>query len=122
MAYSRWSTDNFQCDLYVYAHVGGFWSINVAERRYDAPMSEIENEQPEDVTVEDAAAYMRWLGSRMTKIELPYAGATFSIADAEEAAQKIEELMALGYRAPADLPDLIREDADTFDEPVGDTL
>lgn len=34
MSYCRWSSDFGECDVYVYEHVGGWWDVNVAGRRW----------------------------------------------------------------------------------------
>jgi hypothetical protein len=34
MSYCRWSSDDFQCDLYVYEHVDGYYVTWVAPSRY----------------------------------------------------------------------------------------
>jgi hypothetical protein len=33
MSYCRWSSDFFECDVYVYANVSGMWTTHVAGRR-----------------------------------------------------------------------------------------
>lgn len=33
MSYCRFSTDDYQCDVYVYEDVGGWWSTHVAGNR-----------------------------------------------------------------------------------------
>lgn len=40
VSYCRWSTNDFQCDLYVYADVSGGWTIHVAGNRpiYKEPL------------------------------------------------------------------------------------
>src|SRR5687767_6611694 len=40
MSYCRWSTDDFQCDLYCYEDVSGGFTTHVAGRRkiWDAPL------------------------------------------------------------------------------------
>lgn len=34
MSYCRWSSDFFECDVYVYANVSGMWTTHVAGRRF----------------------------------------------------------------------------------------
>lgn len=34
MSYCRWSSDHFECDVYVYANVSGAWTTHVAGRRF----------------------------------------------------------------------------------------
>ncbi len=46
MSYCRWSSDAFQCDLYVYDHYLGGLSINVATRRRK-PIDPINNPPPD---------------------------------------------------------------------------
>ncbi|SRR5579883_3081343 len=34
MSYCRFSSDDYQCDVYVYAHIAGYWTTHVASNRY----------------------------------------------------------------------------------------
>ncbi len=111
MSYCRFSSDDFQCDLYVYADVAGGFTIHTAARRYkegcgyepipaacfkdgvyqfgkDAEADRLmqEHHKKQEEAMEDMA--------------LPHAGETFRLGSAEETIAKMMELRALGYRFP----------------------
>lgn len=126
ISYCRWSTDDFQCDLYVYEDVGGYWSINVAGRRlvwhegflpepvnvsadptgFFERMSEVMDLMRHDG--EDCEAYHR------EDIDLPHAGAHFAEATPGDAADRLEELRDLGYRFPEQVITELRQEQGTL--------
>lgn len=93
MSYCRWSCMDGMCDLYVYESVGGFWSVNVASNRTSLPWSQM------------AGDHSNW---ERNPIGLPADGETFDCATPGEAADKIEELMAMGYNCPPDVVTTLR--------------
>ncbi|MEE9386376.1 MAG: hypothetical protein V3V08_23425 [Nannocystaceae bacterium] len=113
MSYCRWSTDDFQCDLYIYEDVAGGWTIHVAGNRVL-----FTEELPPPVSmfeagwVERHSLVMEWLGDETkhhrVDIELPHAGECFSEPTPAAAADRCEELKALGYQFPEYvIPDLL---------------
>jgi hypothetical protein len=111
VSYCRWSSDYFRCDLYVYEHVYGGWTIHVAGSRIVWPEPPPEApELPAGVTAEspELKAYMAWYRGFMDAVavadrkllNLPHDGETFSLETPGECADKIEELIGLGYNAP----------------------
>ncbi len=90
MSYCRWSTDEFRCDLYIYANVNGYWTIHVAGRTRDG----------EDIT-------------------LPHAGATFDLPSPRECADKVDELVALGFNCPDYVAEDLRAEQAHMDAPDG---
>lgn len=115
MAYCRWSTDDFQCDLYVWADWGGGWGVAVAARRtvFDEPLPE-----PVPATEETIDAWIERqrivhdLPCHHEDIDLPHAGEIFVEPTAREAADRVARLRALGYRCPDHVEkDLREEDA-----------
>jgi len=114
MSYCRWSSDDFQCDVYVYEHVDGYIAIHVAECR-----PEYTEELPPPVEITDFKAYMARLEkvydmlhrAVRNKIGLPCDGETFEIADKAEAADKLQELRDMGYKVPDYVIACLREEA-----------
>ena len=115
MSYCRWSTDDFQCDLYVYEHVGGGFIIHVAGNKviFKDPLP------PQVEITEDADAWFARYQTVMKMIDecervpldLPHDGESFHLDTAAEAADKVEELLALGYRCPDDVVPALRSEA-----------
>lgn len=112
MSYCRWSTvlpDNYESDLYIYDHVGGYISVNIAGQRTrgieNAPrVHELTHKSPEDF-IESLAARARWREQhadtlKPVPIDLPYAGETREFEDPVECIAFLQELKALGYRMP----------------------
>lgn len=114
MAYCRWSTDDFQCDLYVWDDVSGGVAVGVAARRmvFEQPLPE-----PVPATEERIDAWIERqrivhdTPYHYEDIELPHAGQVFFGLTREEAADKVAELRALGYRCPDDVEQVLREAA-----------
>lgn len=110
MSYCRWSSvveGNFESDLYVYDHVGGYIALHVAQSRREG----IENAPPlaraeatHDEHIAAWAARMRWREKnpgKMVPIELPYAGESFEFPNPEACIAFLQGLKELGYRFPA---------------------
>jgi len=91
-------------DFYIYDHVGGFVSVNVAGNRHRPP-APFEGPRVIDVDPETHCgranpAWDEWLSQNREPIEHPDAGKTFEFADMEDAITKVEELIADGFLAP----------------------
>lgn len=113
MSYCRWSTDDYQCDVYAYADVNGGISVHVAASRY------VFNEPlPDKVSWEDVPAFvarekklMQMIDkAHMEPIGLEYDGQCFFNLSQEDAAALIDKLTALGYRVPSYVAQDIWED------------
>lgn len=116
MSYCRWSTDDFQCDIYAYASGEGV-VIHVAARRahFTEPLPEPIPLTPER-TLEWAERHAKV--STMLQhaegewIDLPNAGHTFIESSPAEAAARLRELARIGFRVPARvIEDLEQESA-----------
>ena len=104
MSLCRFSSDDFQCDVYVYESMYG-WEIHVAAVRL-----KFDQELPPDVPFdqEHTAEWMERhnivhaMVERAERIpyELPYAGESLTTSSEQECAEMLERLQALGYRVP----------------------
>lgn len=116
MSYCRFSSDDGQCDVYVYEHYMGFWVTHVAgqKRRPIEPLP-----PPVPCSPERAA---EWLArhkrvqeildqSPYEPIGLPHDGESFEHATPDECAENLERLQALGYNVPQYAIDALREEA-----------
>ena len=125
MSYCRWSSDDYQCDLYVYESSDGF-VIHVASNRpvYDEPLP-----PPAPApNVDFDAWYARQQKvsemverARREPIGLPHDDETFVLDEPGEAADRMVALRAVGYRFPARVIDELREEQAELDvaaEPV----
>lgn len=112
MAYCRWSSDDYQCDVYVYQSDRG-WVTHVAGRRpvFKAPL-------PPAVEIGAEGWYKRYrivsemLGrATMVEIEGDHDGETFTDDTPGECADTLERLRAAGYNVPQYAIDELREEA-----------
>lgn len=103
MAYCRFSSDDFRCDVYVYEDVTGGWTTHVAGNR----RAESYTPMPNDI---DFAQMEEWEKANLVPIKLPHAGETFNDATPGECADRLESLRALGYQVPQRAIDLLREE------------
>jgi hypothetical protein len=108
MSYCRWSSDDYQCDIYCYAACSGGYMIHVAGNRVipNQPLP-----PPEPFRADNAARWASWLQrhSTITKIimrsprqaiDLPHAGECFNEPTATDAANRLLMLRELGYNIP----------------------
>ena len=119
MSYCRWSSCNFGCDLYIYADAGGGWTIHVAGNRVRGKVPEIVwpvDKSPDagDRFVASHSFQMEFvMNAPREPLGLPHAGESFYLPTAAACADRVEELMALGYCVPAYVVrDLRKEAAD----------
>jgi hypothetical protein len=119
MSYCRWSSDDFQCDVYVYESTGDFWSTNVKGRRRIIPPDVLASFPV--VTDDDAAsrfarhrAVMRWMDATEPQwfdlSHLPSAGESFRDDTPGECADRLEALRAEGLNVPQYAIDALREE------------
>jgi len=128
MSYCRWSTDDFQCDVYVYSDVSGGITTVVAGNRLiykselPAPIpwpekDDLDNEEVMQAWGEkykeryDLMAQLREEADRVY-IDLPYAGESFNDATPGAAADRLQELKDLGYVVPQEVIDTLRREQD----------
>lgn len=115
MAVCRWSSNDYQCDVYVYESEEG-WQTHVASKRiaYTEPLPD-----PVDWTPGEPFPFTDWLNrhqvvSRMMfdsehlPIGGPKDGASFCDETAAECADRLEELRTMGYNVPQEAIDTLR--------------
>jgi hypothetical protein len=105
MSYCRFSTDDFQCDLYVYEHCDGGWMIHVASRKviYAEPLPE-----PIDFVSEnlnqwfERHKFVQAIRERsdLVPIGLSRDGESIAADSPGECADIVESLIAEGYKCP----------------------
>lgn len=121
MSYCRWSSDDFQCDLYVYEHIAGGFMIHVAGRKRTPPAETRpppigrwweRDEEGQADCIERHKAVEAWLESApWENIALPHAGESITTETADECADEVERLRTLGYSVPQSVIDALRAEA-----------
>jgi len=110
MAYCRWSSDDYQCDVYCYEDVSESWITHVANRRYvfkePLPPPVDFDKNPEGWFARHKQIRSLLDGSTMVEILLPYAGETFEDASLADMIVTLQRLKDTGYR----IPDWVFED------------
>lgn len=114
MSYCRWSSDDFQCDVYVYEDCAGGWTTHVAGRKHvltkklppHVDMSDIKKWMERDKKVSRILEK-----SKLVQIGLPYDGETFNDPTPGECADRLESLREIGYRVPQYAIDALIEEA-----------
>lgn len=124
MSYCRWSTNDFQCDLYCYEDISGRFYTHVGSRRahYKAPLPEVvdfifdfENEKERE---EWAQKYLDRHNLVMklheqadfVKIGLPSDGETYCDETLEEFLDTLERLKEEGYIFPDYVIEKVKEE------------
>jgi hypothetical protein len=117
MSYCRISSNDYQCDVYVYDAEDGCVQIHVAGRRHvgKTPIPKMPRKwwtlPPEDMLV-FVRAQEEWLRqARLEPIGLPFDGESFLMSGPTEAAEKLEELEELGYLIPRSAINALRMQA-----------
>lgn len=116
MSYCRFSNDDYQCEVYCYEHVGGYFAVHVASNKpvFKDPLPEavpFSMERMEE-WVERRYKVMVMLETvERRPIGLPHDGETFAEPDAAACADRLESLKANGYNVPQYAIDALREEA-----------
>lgn len=119
MSYCRWSSDDFECDIYAFASVYGTYEVWVAENKYVS-----EKEKPRSIAFPvpgDEKGMKAWLkrhhemnewitNASRERIGLACDGHQFSFMTPGDAAEKMEELKAMGYKVPQFAIDALKEE------------
>lgn len=112
MSYCRWSSDYFNCDLYCYEDVGGWWQTYVASSRHRTWLRVFHWLTDKRLRFKDAGYTYRmerfstwkwphWLTHK--RIGLPHDGASFQDDSEHAMYERILWLNDLGYRVPKSL-------------------
>ncbi len=107
MSYCRFSSDDFQCDVYVYHDCGGWWQIHVATRRHvpkEPFPADVDRDDP-DWIKHDVARHVevcRIIGEcdDFKTIGLPYDGWSYQEDTPGDCADRLEVLREAGYNVP----------------------
>lgn len=92
-------------DFYIYDHIDGFVSVNVAGNRHRPQRSFVGKRVTENKANKE---WLTWLEEGRERIDHPAAGQTFEFADMADAIAKVEELIGEGFLAPDWLLDSMR--------------
>lgn len=107
MSYCRWSSNNFDCDLYCYESKQG-WVTHVAGSRVTGPIPKVDWTDAVSLG-ETMKAQMAYLNTAVREpIGLSYDGQSFTDGTLEEFRERVAMLIEDGYH----IPDGILEDID----------
>lgn len=113
MSYCRWSSNDFQCDVYVYAHANGGWRIEVAGSRviWDVDLPPVpEKRLDQAVRFQDVIKMLRDDANfHREPIEHPLAGESYSEPSPRAAADRLEHLKSEGFQVPDSAIEALRE-------------
>lgn len=117
MSYCRWSSDDWQCDVYVYEDCDGGWTTHVAVRRQ---LNVLRNPYPFQ-----PGSFNRWLVMHRVQMDLmkeepadwldlaaigPEAGESYNDRTPGECADRLEALKVKGFNVPQYAIDTLREE------------
>jgi hypothetical protein len=110
MSICRWSSDNWNSDVYIYEDVGGGFTTHVANVRHVGPVPPVDYGLLEKGEIEAFVAQhnaqMEWLGqAERVKIGGPFDGAMFNDRTVEDLRARVLELAVAGYRVPLSVLD-----------------
>lgn len=117
MSYCRFSTNDFRCDVYVYASRDG-WVIHVARNKSVLP-----DDMPDEPDLDDVDAWVKHMQliqglvqtSRRVPLDLGHDGETFVLPSPGECADKLAMLAECGYRMPPRVVTDLREEQEALD-------
>lgn len=115
MSYCRWSTDNFQCDLYCYESVHDCWTTHIAENRVILPKDFPPAPMLSDDNVEEYLAHNRALykvlgNAERVSIGKAYDGETIDSPDLESFLETLLMLRKEGYNFPDYVIEAVKEE------------
>lgn len=121
MSYCRWSSDDSQCDVYVYEDVMGGFTTHVASNRKTLSTDQIPEPVPFDAN--NIEAFMereekvRELLENIERkpIGLEHDGESFNDLDARSCADRLIMLRECGYNVPQYAIDALLEESESFD-------
>lgn len=120
MAYCRWSSLDYGCDIYLYADVNGGYTCHVASKKRVAaePCPPLPtHKELEAMSVEEFRAILQaqrdWAEEAdLIPIGMEYDGKSFYSYDRDEMVEILKKLKRVGYRMPEWLIDEIANEPD----------
>jgi hypothetical protein len=121
MSYCRWSSDDFQCDVYVYESLAGFETHVAAARHVLTKPLPDPVPIPRGPRARNESAWDEWFARNeqvhailaatvLAPIGLQHDGESFTHATAAECAENLEALRVAGYVVPQYAIDALRWD------------
>ena len=124
MSYCRWSSDFYECDVYVYESIYNCWTIHVAKNRLKEKMPESIKSIPIDTTegfVKRHSKEMEWLdkhgdGERLDLSKISsHAGKIYNIETPLECAKLLIQIRNSGLNVPQYVIDELQREAEGND-------
>ena len=114
MSYCRWSSNNWDCDLYCYGSAQGY-TTHVANNRINGDIPKEDWQLLYDGKTDEFMvqhnAQMKFLETcTRSPIGLPLDGKTFNDPDLESFLARVLALKAMGYHVPDHVAEAIREE------------
>jgi hypothetical protein len=114
MSFCRWSSNDFDCDIYSYwdASQGGI-TTHIAGRRVIGEIPKVPDllKSPIKDFVKAHRKQMKFLETcEREEIKLPFAGETFNDPDLKFFLKRLLELKEIGYHIPEDVIETVREE------------
>ena len=104
MAYCRWSSDNWNSDVYAYEAPNNEYAVHVASVRYptDPPCPDLDwtTSARLTATYREQKEWLTRAQARMTRIGLPHDGQTFVHRSVADLHGRLLALKTMGYRVP----------------------
>ena len=120
MSLCRWSSNNYQCDLYCYEDTSGGYTTHVANSRHaNLPKVSLDDVMKADGDAQQRELlkiYQQWaadLDQEMIPLGLPYDGQSFNDPDLESFLARVTMLRDAGYRVPDYVFEAIKEDMES---------
>lgn len=114
MSYCRWSSDGYQCDVYVYQSESGYETY-VASRRRPQRIPDLRMTSPMDI--EDSIRAQRAALIDPANVPQPIGlsedGASFNHETPRECAENLIRLKGLGYLVPQEAIEALMEEGGT---------
>ena len=103
MSYCRWSTNDFQCDLYCYEDCSGGWTTHVAGLKRSPDWVKAPD-------TKDVKTLEIWHQKSYVPIGKPYDGKSFNDPTLEDFKARLLSLREVGYIFPDRVLDLVDEE------------
>lgn len=103
MAYCRWSSDNWNSDVYVFEHYNGLYCIMVRGSVYpkEFPVKPNAGEMGEEEYAQKLREYGKLLVEvKMEKFDMPLAGQTIELSSLPQLYEKLIWMQQSGYNVP----------------------